>query len=109
MTSDALNAFLTMSEIMEFMLDGSSNHIVFISTLATDSVYLYVANLEPTLVTTKERVAWITSHPLMQQELQREKEDIKFLAGLPDPFDNETFLTLRARLNSQSPILPLSR
>src|SRR5208283_2479470 len=38
MTSDALNAFLAMSEIMEFMLDGSSNHIAYISTLATDSV-----------------------------------------------------------------------
>ena len=109
MTSDSLNAFLTMSEIMAFMLDGSSDHIEYISTLATDSVDLYVAHLEPALITTKERDDWIASHPLMQQEFQREKEDIKFLAALPDHFDSETIAALKARSSSQPPILPLTR
>jgi hypothetical protein len=109
MTSDALNAFLTMSEIMAFMLDGSLDHIVNISTLATDSVDLYLAHLEPGLVTTKDSEDWIASHPLMQQELQREKEDIKFLATLPDHFDHETISALRARSSSQPSIVPLTR
>jgi hypothetical protein len=109
MTSDALNAFLTISEIMEFMSDGSFDHIAYISTLATDSVFLYVGDLDPALVTTPERVDQIASHPLMQQELQREKEDIKFLAALPDQFDNETISALKARSSSQPSIVPLTR
>jgi uncharacterized protein YjaG (DUF416 family) len=109
MTSDALNAFLTMAETMAFMLDGSLDHIAYISTLATDSVYLYVGDLEPALVTTQERLDWIASHPLMQQELQREREDIEFLAALPDHFDNAAISALKARLSSQPSIVPLTR
>jgi uncharacterized protein len=107
MTSDALNAFLTISEIMQFMLDGSFNHIAYISTLATDSVYLYLADLEPGPVMTKEIGDRISSHPLMWQELQREKEDIEFLAALPDHFDSETISALKARSSSQPSIVPL--
>jgi hypothetical protein len=108
LTSDALNAFLAVSEIMEFALDGSSDHIAYVSTLARDSVYLYLAGLEPALVTTQERVNWISSHPLMQRELRRQNEDIVFLASLPEHLDSETISNLKARSGSQPPILPLT-
>jgi hypothetical protein len=108
LTSDALNAFLAVSEIMQFMLDGSSDHIAYVSTLATDSVDLYVSQLEPVLVATREREDWIASHPLMRQELRRQEEDIKFLAALPVQFDEEIVSAIRARASSQPPILPLA-
>ncbi len=108
LTSDALNAFLAVSEIMQFALDGSFDHIAYVSTLAKDSVFLYVGDLEPALVTTQERVNWISAHPLMQQELRRQEEDIRFLAALPSQFDEEIVSAIRARASSQPPILPLA-
>ena len=108
-TSDALNAFLTASEIMQFALDGSFDHVAFVSTLAKDSVYLYLASLEPALVTTRQEVDRISSHPFMQQELRRQEEDIKFLTALPGQFDEEIVSVIRARASSQPPILPPAR
>jgi hypothetical protein len=98
-----------MSEIMEFMLDGSIDHIAYVSTLAKDSVYLYVTGLEPGFVTTQESVDSIALHPLMKQELQREKEDINFLAALPDHSDSETISAIRAWSSNQPSIVPLTR
>lgn len=108
LTSDALNAFLAISQIMEFALDGSSDHIAYVSTLAKDSVYLYLSHLEPSVVSSPEWDQSIASHPLMQRELRRQEEDIQFLAALPDQFDNGTISTLRARSSSQPPLLPLA-
>lgn len=109
LTSSALNSVLAISEIMEFELDGSIDHIVNVSTLARDSVYLYLSNLEHSVVSSSEEDERIAADPLMQQELRREEEDIKFLVALPDNFDNETISTLRARSSSQPPILPHPR
>lgn len=109
LTSSALNAVLAISDIIDFALDGSTDHIVNVSTLARDSVYLYLSNLEHSIVSSSEEDERIAADPLMQQELRREEEDIKFLAALPDHFDNETFSTLRARSSNQPPILPLTR
>lgn len=107
MTSDALNAFLTMSEIMQFMLDNSYDHIANITALATDSVYLYLADLGPGFVITKENENWIASHPLMQKELQLEKEDIEFLAALSDHFDSATIAVMKERSGKQASIVPI--
>jgi hypothetical protein len=41
----------------------------------------------------------------MQRELLQEVEDSKFLAALPDRFDGATVSALRARVNSQLPLL----
>ncbi|SRR6266849_688645 len=109
LTSYALNAALAMSDIMEFTLDGRTDHIDHVSTLATDSVYLCLSSLEPSVVSSPEENERIGAHPLMQQELRREEEDIRFLSGLPDQFDNETISALRARASTQAPLLPLKR
>jgi uncharacterized protein YjaG (DUF416 family) len=45
LTSYALNAALTMSDILEFTADRRSDHITYIATLATDSVHLYLSSL----------------------------------------------------------------
>ena len=109
MTSDALDAFITTVHIMQFILDGRFDHITSVSTLATDSVDGYLANLEPGIVMTKEIEARIASHPLMREELQRQKNDVEFLAALPDHFDNKTITALKERSSRQPSLVPLAR
>lgn len=108
LTSYALNAALAMNDIMEFTQDGCADHIASVSTLAENSVYLYLSSLEDSVVSSLEENSWITSHPLMQEEYRREEEDISFLASLPDQFNDEAILFLKARAHAQAPLLPLT-
>jgi uncharacterized protein len=107
LTSCALNAALTMSDILEFTEDRLGDHITYISTLATDSLHLYLHGLDPVVLSNPDRDERLAAHPLMQQELRRQEEDIKFLSTLPDHFDNEIISTLRARTALQPPMLPV--
>jgi uncharacterized protein len=109
LTSYALNAALAMSDIVEFTLDGRADHIAYVSTLARDSIHLYLSSLEQSVVSSPEEDKKIAGHPLMQQEQRHEEEDIRFLSGLPDQFDEDTISALRARASAQPPLLPLSR
>lgn len=106
LTSYALNAALTMSDILEFIMDSRTDHITYISTLATDSVHLYLSGLEPSIVTSPGQAEKIAAHPLMQQELRQQEEDTRFLSRLPDHFDDQTIAALRARAGTQLPLLP---
>lgn len=106
LTSYALNAALAMSDIVEFTLDGRSDHIAYVSTLARDSVHLYLSSLEPSLVSSAEEDNRIAQHPLMQQEQRREEDDFKFLCGLPDELGSEEVSALKARARAQAPLLP---
>ena len=107
LTSFALDVALAMSDIMEFAQDGCADHITSVSTRAGESVYLYLNGLDDSLVTTPEKASQIASHPLMEAEHRREEEDIRFLSGLPDQFDNHAISALRARASVQAPLLPL--
>ena len=109
LTSYALNAALAMSDIVEFALDGRSDHVAYVSTLARDSVHLYLSSLEPSAVSSPEENSRIAGHSLMQQERRREEEDVKFLSGLPDQFDKNVISTLKARASTQAPLLSLAR
>jgi hypothetical protein len=108
LTSHALNAALVMSDIVEFTLDSSPDHIAYVSTLAHDSLDLYLSSLEPSVVSSPENNSRIAGHPLIQQEQRREEEDIRFLSGLPDQFDNNAVSALRARASTQAPLLPVA-
>lgn len=107
LTSHALNAALAMNDIVSFIRDGGADHIGDVSTLARDSVYLYVSSLEPSLVSSKEEDVRIGQHPLTQQELRREEEDIKFLHKLPDDLDEDSISRLKSRAFGQTPLLML--
>jgi len=109
LTSEALNAALVMSNIMEFLLDSRVDHLASVLTLATDTVAMYIGSLDASVVSWLEQKRRIAVDPLMQQELHQEEEDIKFLAGLPHQFDDETISALRARASSQAPLLPAAR
>jgi uncharacterized protein YjaG (DUF416 family) len=109
LTSYALNAALAMSDIVEFTLDGRTDHIAYVLTLVQDSLHLYLGSLEPSVASSPGKDSRIASHPLMQQEQCREEEDIRFLSGLPDQFDKNLISTLKARASTQAPLLPLAR
>jgi len=108
LTSYALNAALVMNDIMEFTQDGCTDHIKSILTLAGDSAYLYLSSLEDSLVSSPEENNRIASHPLVQEEYRREEDDIGFLVSLPEQFNDETILSLRARADTQAPLLPVT-
>jgi uncharacterized protein YjaG (DUF416 family) len=108
LTSYALNAALATGDIVEFTVDNRADHIAYISTLARDSVHLYLSDLEGSLISSAEDDNRIAQHPLMQQEQRREEEDIKFLSGLPDQFDKNVVSALKVRASMQAPLLPLA-
>jgi len=107
LTSCALNAALAMNDIMEFIADSRTDHVDFISTLAKDSIELYLSSDEP-VVSSPEKDRKVKEHPLMQEEVRRQQEDAAFLSGLPDEFDAQTVSAMRARSKNQGSLLPLS-
>jgi uncharacterized protein YjaG (DUF416 family) len=106
LTSYALNAALATSDIIDFTLDGRTEHIAHVSTLARDSVYLYLSSLEPSIGSSLEEDNRIAADPLTQREARLQEEDIRFLSALPDRLDNPTISALRARASTQAPLLP---
>lgn len=109
LTSYALNAALAMSDILEFVQDGSADHIAQVQALARDSIDLYLSVLEPSVVSLRHNDSKIADHPIMRQEVIQEEEDIRFLSGLPDRFDSDAVSVLRARARGQPPLLPRDR
>jgi len=97
-----------MSDIMDFTQDGCADHIESVSTRAGDSIYLYLNGLDDSLVIPPDNVSRLASNPLMQEEHRREEDDITFLASLPEQLSDETILSLRARADTQPPLLPLA-
>ncbi len=108
LTSFALDAALAMSDILEFTQDGRVDHITSVSTRAGESLYLYLNGLDDSFITSTEKAGQIASHPLLQEEHRREEEDIRFLASLPEPFNDGAILSLRARADTQARLLPLT-
>lgn len=83
LTSAALNAALSIGLLMNFLSDGNENHIVEAAELARDTVALNVQATEsipPYTLDSKQ----VMEHPLVQQELKRQAEDLEFLASLPE-------------------------
>lgn len=107
LTSQALNAALAIREVMEFTIDGRADHVADVSTLARDSVYLYVSSLEPSIASSAEENSRIAQHPLMKQEKYQENEDFRFLSGLPDQMNSTILSALRARASTQPSLVPV--
>lgn len=106
LTSYALNAALAISDTLEFIEDRRADHISYVSTLATDSVDLYLSSLSPSGVSLPKEDGEIREHPLMQAEVHRQEDDIRFLSELPDWFDSNTVAAVRKRASNQAPLLP---
>jgi uncharacterized protein YjaG (DUF416 family) len=98
LTSAALNAALSIGLLMRFLSEGNVNHIVEAAGLARDTMALYVqANeaIPPHSLGPKE----IMKHPLVQQELERQAEDLEFLASLPEDARRKTVHQIKERAN----------
>jgi len=106
--SSALNATLAANDIIAFTQDGFAEHIKNVSTLAGDSLYLYLSSLEDSVVSSAEEDSQIASHTLMREEYRRQEADIRFLASLPEQLSEEAILSLRVRAETQAPLLPLT-
>ena len=101
-TSYALNAALAISEILEFIVDNRAEHIEYVSSLAMDSVDLFLNSSGPPVLPRSDNM--IAGHPLMRRELQQQKDDIEFLSKL-DNLGIETIPMLRSRANEQPSLL----
>lgn len=109
LTSYALNAALAMGEVLEFVSDGQIRHMGTLLGLATDSLDLFASNSSSPSAYTSERDQEIAVRPLLEREHRRQQDDIRFLAGLPDHFSQETIQALRARADTQAPLVPRLR
>ena len=106
LTSAALNAALSIGLLMSFLSEGNVNHIVEAAGLARDTMALYVQSTEaipPHSLGSKE----IMKHPLVQQELKRQAEDLEFLASLPEDVRGKIVHQIRERANQAAGLLPL--
>jgi len=107
LTSAALDAALSISYLMTFLLDHSVNHIVDVAGLARDTVALFVENTEAVhpYSLSLDRVA---QHRLMQQELKRQEEDLVFLEHLPNDVNQAAISTLKGRSKDPPEMLQTS-
>ncbi len=90
--SAALDAALSISDLMTFLCDRNIGHIVEAAGWARDTVALYVDGVESDTPVSLP-LDRVMKHPLVQQELKRQKQDLAFLASLPD--DQGTVQLLR--------------
>jgi uncharacterized protein YjaG (DUF416 family) len=108
-TSDALNAGLTMTEILDFIKDRRPEHISYLAGLALDSADFYaMSTLEPFDGYTPEIKRKIVTHPAVQGEMSRQHHDLRFLAALPDGIDEDGFEAIKARATAQAPVRPVA-
>jgi uncharacterized protein YjaG (DUF416 family) len=81
--SSALDACATVIETFEFMIDKSYDRLFTVSTLATDTVDMFVQeilNLRYTNDNSEMFELAISNHPLMQREINLQKQSINYLA-----------------------------
>jgi uncharacterized protein YjaG (DUF416 family) len=107
LTSAALNAALAIQSLYDFLSSRDVDDVVEAAVLARDTVALYVQSVEAVapFSVSAER---ITSHPLMQQELQRQVEDVAFLESLAEDMRPETTRLIEEHAARALGLIPLS-
>lgn len=108
LTSYALNAALALVEVLEFVIDAGTEHLEQLLNLARDSVYLYLSDLEPSVVSSQTEVEKIKHDSLMEREALQEFADINFLNALPEMLDDSAILSLKNRAITSSHLVPLA-
>lgn len=77
--SAAQDACLAVCSLMDFLLERDVDKIVDIAGFATDSVDLYVQEIEQIAPNTPDREERIRLHRLMQRELRKQEADLELL------------------------------
>lgn len=100
-TSSAQEAAFAVCSLLDFLLDGEVDHIVSVPRYSTDSVDLFVQEREDMDPRDPAREQRILEHPLMQQELGRQRRDL--LDSSRVPLDGRVaVLQLRSRAQGES-------
>jgi len=105
LTSAALNAALSVGATMSFLVDYDVDHVIEAAGLARDTVALYAQSIEttpPRSLGFKE----IMEHPLVQQELRQQAEDLEFLESLSTDVPQELILLIREQAERAAKRLP---
>ncbi|NUQ77789.1 MAG: DUF416 family protein [Polyangiaceae bacterium] len=100
-TSLAQDAAFAICALLDFLFDGDLNRIVSVFQMATDSVDLIVQEREGMDPRDSFRESKILKHPLMQQELVRQRRDIAE-ANTIEIGDTAARLIFRSRARSES-------
>jgi uncharacterized protein YjaG (DUF416 family) len=100
-TSPAQNAAFAVCALLEFLLDGDTGRIVSVPRFSTDSVDLVVQEQEDMNPQDPFREQKILEHPLMQQELMRQRRDLAEALKISTS-DGVTLLALRTRAQRES-------
>ncbi len=79
LASSALDACGVVFEILSYINDNDQQHIEAISTMATDSVDMYIQEKENLNMNIPESEEKISSHPLMLQERKTQEEIWNYL------------------------------
>lgn len=81
--SFAQDACFSICGLLDFLLGSDAGKIVQAATYATDSVDLYVQEIENMDPNSPDLERRILAHPLMQRELQKQRENLESIAQAP--------------------------
>jgi uncharacterized protein YjaG (DUF416 family) len=109
LTSAGLDAAISISYLMDFLSDHDISHIIEIAKLNTDTVALFVQKTESPRQPLTMELEKIIQHPLLQQELIRQVNDLKFLDSLPSGPSEAIASAVREETKRNSGLLPIAR
>jgi uncharacterized protein YjaG (DUF416 family) len=105
LTSAALNTTLSIEATMSFLGDYDVDHLVEAAGLARDTAALYAQSVKatpPHSLGFKE----VMEHPIVQQELGRQANDVKFLKSLPMDIPQDMIPLIKERAEQGPALLP---
>jgi len=109
LTSSALDATLSVANLMSFLSDGNVDHIVEAAGWARDTAFMHVENAHFTHVVGgnvgRLVVQQINAHPLVQRELKQQEQDISFIESLAEEVGQEAVSALKERSERTPAIL----
>ncbi|MBX7244153.1 MAG: YjaG family protein [Candidatus Sumerlaeaceae bacterium] len=99
-TASAQDAVFSVCALLDFLLDGDVDHIVTVARYSTDTVDLVVQEregMDPQDARLEQR---ILQHAFMQQELARQKRDLREAIGIGSG-DKNALLAFRTRAQQE--------
>ncbi len=106
-TTSAQDAVFAVCCLLDFLLDGDVACIVRIARLATDSVDLIVQEREGMDPRDPVREHKILEHPLMQQELVRQRRDLRDASHIA-PGDRGALFAFRSRAQREPSLVAVT-
>lgn len=79
LTTSAQEAALAVCSLLDYCIDRKIEHVIMAARYPTDSVDLYIQEIEHLSPLDPELEHRILSHPLMQQELARQHRDLTMM------------------------------